>query len=256
MVDRSDSFLREVQDEIRRDQFMKLWERFGIVAIAAVVLLFVGVGVYKWNESSRIASEQKAGANFEAATRLAAEGKADEALKAFEAIAKNGPSGYAALARLRVAAEHVKAARTAEALAAYEAISADAGTDQLLRDFATLQAAVLRLDQADWTEMKNRLTPLLDEAKPWHAEAREVLGIAALKAGNNEEATKLFEQLLGDRATTSGVSRRAQEMLAVLTDRAAAKSAPGAVAPPKAETNETAAPAAEAAKGKEPAAKN
>jgi hypothetical protein len=256
MVDRNDSFLREVQDEIRRDQLMKLWERFGIVAIVGVVLLFVGVGVYKWNESSRIASEQKAGANFEAATRLAADGKGDEARKAFEAIAKNGPSGYAALARLRLAAEHVKAKRIAEALAAYEAISADAGADQLLRDFATLQAAMLRLDQADWTEMKNRLTPLLGDAQPWHAEAREVLGIAALKAGKSDEATKLFEQLLGDRATTSGASRRAQEMLAVLTDRAAAKSGAAATTSPKGDTNEKAAPAAEAAKGTEPAAKN
>jgi hypothetical protein len=104
--------------------------------------------------------------------------------------------------------------------------------------------------------MKNRLTPLLVDAQPWHAEAREVLGIAALKAGKSDEATKLFEQLLGDRATTSGASRRAQEMLAVLTDRAAAKSGAAATTPPNGDTNEKAAPAAEAAKGKEPAAKN
>jgi len=256
MVDRNDSFLREVQDEIRRDQLMKLWERFGILAVVGLVLLFVGVGVYKWNESSRIASQQKAGASFEAATRLAAEGKVDEAQKTFETIAKSGPSGYATLARLQLAAEHVKAKRIAEALAAYEAISSDAGADQLLRDFATLQAAMLRLDQADWTEMKNRLTPLLDDAQPWHAEAREVLGIAALKAGKSDEATKLFEQLLGDRATTSGTSRRAQEMLTVLTDRAAAKSGAAPAASPSGEKNEKAAPAADAAKGTEPAAKN
>jgi len=247
MVDRNDSFLREVQDEIRRDQLMKLWERFGVFAIAGVVLLFVGIGVYKWNESSRIAREQKAGESFEAATRLAADGKSEDALRAFDAIAKSAPGGYAALARLRIAAEHTKADKTAEALAAYEALSADSGVDQLLRDFATLQAAMLRLDQADWTEMKNRLTPLIDDKQPWHAVARELLGIAALKAGNSEEATKLFEQLLGDRGATAGLSRRAQEMLAVLTDRAAAK---GAAAPP--------APASEGAKGKgtEPAAKN
>lgn len=250
MVDRNDSFLREVNEEIRRDQLRKLWERFGIFIVAGVVLLFVGVGVYQWNESRRISSEQAAGASFETATRLAAEGKVEDALKLLDDIAKSGPPGYSALARLRVAAEHIKANRTAEALAAYEALAASSGVDPLLRDFATLQAAMLRLDQADWTEMKNRLTPLLDEKQPWRAEARELLGIAALKAGNSEEATKLFEQLLGDRAATSGMSRRAQELLAVLTDAAATKNAPAA--------GEKAAPVAEDAKGKEsePAAKN
>ncbi len=246
MVDSNDSFLREVNEEIRRDRLMKLWQRFGTLIIASVVLLFVGVAAYQWNKSRQIALEQSTGASFEAASRLAAEQKTEDALKAFEAIVKDGPAGYGALARLRIAAEHAKAGRTAEALASYEALSADTGVDELLRDFAALQAAMLRLDQADWTEMKNRLTPLIDEKRPWRAQAREVLGLAALKAGQSEEATKLFEQILGDRAASAGLARRAQEMLAVLTDRAAAKSEAPAKAP------------ADAAKGKngEPAAKN
>jgi hypothetical protein len=258
MVDRNDSFMREVNDAIRQEQLMKLWERFGIIAIVGLVALFVGIGVYKWKESSRISSEIKAGESYEVASRLASDGKTSDALKAFDDLAKNGPSGYAALARLRLAAAHAKENRVAEAIAAYEALSADSGVDQLLRDFATLQAAVLRLDQADWTEMKNRLTPLVGDQQPWRAEARETLGIAALKSGRAEEATKLFEQLLGDRTTTSGMSRRAQEMLAVLTDRAAAKEAPKEVSPPAKGENEKAAPAADSAKGTgaEPAAKN
>jgi hypothetical protein len=247
MVDRNDSFLREVNEEIRRERLTKLWERFGTVIIVGVVLLIVGVAAYKWNEARQIAEEQRTGARFEAASRLAAERKTDEAMAAFAAIAKDGPAGYGALARVRIAGEHARAGRTADALATYEALSADSAADELLRDFAALQAAMLRLDQADWTEMKNRLTPLVGEQRAWRAQAREILGLAALKAGQSDEATKLFEQILGDRAATGGLSRRAQEMLAVLTDRAAAKSAaPGQ------------APAAQDAKGKngEPAAKN
>lgn len=223
MVDRNDSFLREVDEEVRREQLMRLWEKYGTYLVAAVVLLFLGVGVYKWREARQLAFREETGARFEAATRLAAQSKAAEASEAFAAIARDGPPGYRALARLRVAAEHARAGRAAEALTAYEALAGDTGVDDLLRDFAALQAAMLRSDQADWTEMKNRLTPLLDDKRPWHALAREMLGLAALKAGDLQEATKLFEQILGDRGATAGLSRRAQEMLAVLTDAAAAK---------------------------------
>ena len=170
---------------------------------------------------------------FEGAMRLAAEGKVADALRIYTEIATDGTAGYRALARLRLASEHAKAARTAEALAAYEALAGDAAVDDVLRDFAALQAAVLRLDQADWTEMKNRLTPLAEEKRPWHAPARELLGISAFKAGQTEEAMKLFEQVLADRGSSSGLSRRAQEMLAVLTDAAAAKGASSSPVSPK-----------------------
>jgi hypothetical protein len=230
MVDRNDSFMREVAEEIRREQFLKLWQNYGTYFVAAVVFLFLGLGAYKWRESRAVVHEEQTGVRFENAMRLAAEGKADEATRTFSEIAKDGPAGYRALARLRLASEHAKAERMAEALAAYEALSADTAVDEILRDFAALQAAVLRLDQADWTEMKNRLTPITEDKRPWHVPARELLGLAAFKAGQTEEATKLFEQVLGDRASTSGLSRRAQEMLAVLTDAAAAKGAPQAPA--------------------------
>lgn len=225
MVERTDSFLREVDEDVRRDQLLQLWQKYGIYLTAAVAALFIGVVGYQWSQARRIAHEEQVGARFEAATRLAAEKKTDEALTAFGAIAKEAPAGYQAVAQLRVAATHIKVGRVAEALSVYEALSKSDSADDLLRDFAALQAAMLRLDQADWTEMKNRLTPLVDDKRPWHAPAREVLGLAAFKAGQHDEATKLFEQILGDKASTSGLTRRAQDMLAILTDAAAAKAA-------------------------------
>lgn len=239
MVDRTDSFMREVGEDVRREQLARIWERYGVLIVAGFVALLAGLLGYQWWKSNTLAGQERAGAEYAAAARLAADGKSDEAVKALDKIAKAGAAGYQALAQLRLAGEHAKAGRVAEALAAYEGLSKGTSGDPLLRDFATLQAAMLRLDQADWTEMKNRLTPLLDEKGAWRAPAREVLGLAAYKAGNFEEATKLFEQILGDKATTQGLSRRAQEMLAVLTDAAAAKSATKAGEP---------------AKGKEPAA--
>lgn len=231
MVERTDSFLREVDEDVRRDQLLQIWKKYGTLATLGVAALFVAVIGYQWSQSRRIAHEEQLGARFEEATRLAAENKSEEALKAFSEIAKEAPAGYQSISQLRVAATQAKAGRVAEALAAYEELAKNGSADDLLRDFAALQAAMLRLDQADWTEMKNRLTPLIADDRPWHAPAREVLGLAAFKAGQNDEATKLFEQILGDKASTSGLIRRAQEMLAVLNDAAAAKAA-GAAAKP------------------------
>ncbi len=235
MVDHNDSFMREVNEEMRRDQLRRIWEKYGIVIVAGIVALFVGVIAYQWWHARQTAFAEQSGARYEAASKLSAEAKTDEALKVFADLTKTGAPGYATLAHLRLAGEHGRAGRVAEALAAYEAVANGPDVQELLRDFATLQAAMLRLDQADWTEMKNRLTPITDETRPWHTPAREILGLAAFKAGQIEEATKLFEQLLGDRGTTSGISRRAQDMLAILNDAASANkaTAPAGTAEPR-----------------------
>ncbi len=236
MVDRSETFVREVDEELRRDQLQQLWDKYGLYAVAAVVLLFAGVGAYKYMESRKVAAVEANGARYEAASKLIADGKPDDALKEFSAIAKDGTPGYQALGGLRVAGAHAKAGRMAEALTAFEVLGKDGRADPILRDFASLQAAMLRLDTADWTEMENRLTPLMGEKSPWRAQAREILGTAAFKAGKLDEARKAFDQLLGDRTAPQGLVQRIQQMLAILTDMEAAKAAP-AVEAPKAETS-------------------
>ena len=225
MVDRTDTFVREVDEELRREQIKKIWDTYGLYIVALVATVLASVLGYQYWQGRQVAASEAAGARFQAASRLAAEGKADEALAAFSGLAQDGSKGYQTLARFRVAGAQIKAGKPAEALAAYEAIARDAGVDPLLTEFAAVQAAMLRLDSADWTDMENRLTPLMGERSYWRAMARETLGLAAYKAGKTEEARKLFEQTLGDRTAPPSVSERALLMLSLLTDAEAAKSA-------------------------------
>jgi hypothetical protein len=99
----SDIF-NEVDEEVRREQLKKLWERYGnyIVALAFLVVAAVaGWRGYEYWEGRRAAV---AGAAYDAAAQLAAEGKHDEAEAAFAKLVTDGTAGYRVLARLREAA--------------------------------------------------------------------------------------------------------------------------------------------------------
>jgi len=217
MVDQRDSLAREIDEELRREQLLKLWERYGIYVIAAVVLAIVGIGGYKYYEHRRALAAEAAGASLVSASREAGENKA-EAQKALEEIAANAPAGYALLARLRLAAAARDAGKTAEAAAAFEAIAKDSSVDPLLTDYAQLQAAMLRLDNASWTDMQNRLNGLAADGNAWRFSARELLGLAAQKAGRMDDARSEFTRLLSDRGTPPGIAERARIMLAMLTE--------------------------------------
>lgn len=229
MADNHDTLIRQVEEELRREQLEKLWNQYAPYAAAAAVAIVVGVGGWKFLESRRIAAAQAAGERYEAALALVAEGKTADAAAAFAEIAKSGAGGYAALASLQAAGAAVKAGKTADALAAYEALAKNAG-DKLIADYASLQAAALRVGDADFTEIENRLTRLTDESGPWRASARELLGTAAYKAGKLDVARRAFEQVLADRGTPPGVSERVQVVLGRIVAAELAKTAGGAAA--------------------------
>jgi hypothetical protein len=243
MVDKNDSLLREVEEELRHDQLKKLWADYGTYLLGAAVAVVAGVAIYQQVEASRKSAAQIAGARYESARRLLADNKAPEAAAAFADIAKTGPAGYATLARFQTAAALVKGDKTTEAVAAYDAVVADAAADPVSRDFARMQAAALRLESADWTEMQNRLTLLIDERNAFRANARELLGLAAQKAGKVDDARKLFLQIVGDGKASQALKDRVSGYLAAIVSAdlgktsaspdGAAKSPPAVASPQK-----------------------
>lgn len=222
-ADRNDPLLRELENEVRREQYAKLWEKYGVYLVGAAAAVILAVGAYQiWDWNRRTAAET-AGAAYEAAAHALADGKSGDALKSLEALAGSAPGGYSALARLQLAGAYAKAGRMAEAVGAYEALAGDTGADPLLRDFARLQAAYARVGEGDWAEMEARLNELLSAGSPFYAAARELWGIAALEAGKVDEARDTFAQLLADKGTPAGTRERVSSWLSTLVGSEGAK---------------------------------
>jgi hypothetical protein len=239
MAEQDNSIFREIDEEMRREQYLKLWKNYGTYLIGAALAIVVGVGGYQVYLHQKQEAIEASGAAYDAAAQLIAGGKADEAHAALEKIAKDGPNGYATLSQLRLAAAAAKAGKTAEAVAAYDALSKDRGADKLLADFARLQAAALRLDQADWTEMQNRLIDLTDNASPWRFPARELMGLAAFKNGQIEQARKFNELLLGERKVPPSILERVKIMMASIIATELAVTTPPATPTAKADAPKT-----------------
>ncbi len=241
MADNNDTIFREIDEEMRREQLHKIWQNYGTYILGAALAIVLGVGGYQFYVAQKTKAIEASGASYDAAAQLIAGGKTDEARSALEKIAKDGPAGYATLSQLRLAATAAKAGKTAEAIAAYEALSKTPGTDSILADFARLQTASLRLDQADWTEMQNRLIDLTDNANAWKFSARELMAVAALKAGQIEQVRKFGDLLMGERKVPPSILERIKVLMASVVAAELAAAAPAATpaAAPKADAATT-----------------
>jgi hypothetical protein len=209
----SDIF-REVDEEVRREQLKKLWDRYGNYVVVAAVLLVAAVAAwraYMWWEARKAA---ETGAAFEAATALAEAGNRSEAEAAFAKIAADGTAGYRHLARMREAAELAQSDAKA-AITAYDQIAADRAVGPVLQDLAALRAAVLLIDTGALEEAQRRLEPLAANDRTFRHTAREFLVLAAWRAGDTAAAKRWFDLIMTDAQTPAATRSRVEMLMAL-----------------------------------------
>jgi hypothetical protein len=219
-----DGFLTEVEDDLREEELRKLWAKYGSYVIAAAVAIVLGVfGWQLWRQN--IADQRlEAARQYEAATKLLQDGKMDEALTAYAAVADKKGQGYAALAQLQKAAIALDKNDREGALAAYKALATDASADPLFRDLAVVLRVLHGIDNENPLELEAALKPLLDPANTFAASATELMALLAHKQGDIARAVKLAEGLAADPTVPQGIRQRAEELRTVFQGAAGAGS--------------------------------
>ncbi len=218
-----ESLFREVDEEVRREQMEKLWKRYGNLVVAVALGVIAGVAGYKGWQYYTQQQAEKAGAAYVQAMSVADTGTPEDVTKAFEAIAAGSHGGYARLARLQVAGALAGEGKTDEAVRAYDAIAADGSFDESMRDLARVRAGYLLADTAPVDDLRKRLAGLDVDGSPWRASAREIIATAYYRHANYLEADKLVAQLRADPETPAGVRQRAQLLASLLQPLLGAK---------------------------------
>jgi hypothetical protein len=209
----SDIF-REVDEEVRREQLQKLWDRYQYLIIAGAVLIVLAVAAWRGYEWWATKKATEAGNAFEQAIALSEGGKHAEAEAAFGKIAADSAGGYRNLARTRQAAELAQT-DPKSATAAYDAIANDSSVPAVLRDLAGLRAGAILIDQSAPAEAAKRLEPLAGADRPFRHTAREMLALAAWRSGNAAEV-KRWSDIVSTDAQTPPATRERVEMLMAL----------------------------------------
>ncbi|HET7887609.1 MAG TPA: tetratricopeptide repeat protein [Bradyrhizobium sp.] len=205
----------EVDEEVRREQLKKLWDKYSLYIIAAAVLIVAAVGAWRGYQYLEAQKAAEASAAFEAAIELADQNKNAEAEAAFDKIATTAPSGYRILARLRAAGE--AAARDPKAGAKmYDELAADRSIGAELQELARVRAAGLLVDTDSYPNMLQRLEAATKPDATFRHTARELLALSAWRANDTTAARQWLDMIAGDGETPSALRQRAEALQALL----------------------------------------
>ncbi|MET0749145.1 MAG: tetratricopeptide repeat protein [Rhizobium sp.] len=217
MAFNDDSFIREVNEELRSDRMQYVWRRFGRLIIAAAVLVVLGTAGYVGHRYWATHEAGDNGDKFIAALALADQNKTDDALAALAVIQKDGKGAYPLLANMRAASLQAQKGDTAGAVAAFTAISKQSGVPSVISDAAKLRAAFLLVETGSYQQVSALAEELAVPANAFRHSGREVLGLAAYKAGDYAKARQWFQAIADDQQSPRNVANRAQMMLDNIT---------------------------------------
>lgn len=205
----------EVDEDIRRDQLKKIWDRYSIFIIAGAFLIIAAVGGWRGYTYLEAKKAAEAGAAFDKASELSEQNKHAEAEAAFADLVGKAPPGYRVLARLRVAAE--VAARDPQAAAKlYDDISADRSVGAPEQDLARIRAAGLLLETSTYPNMLQHLEPATLPGATFRHTARELLALSAWRANDTAAARQWLDVIANDGETPASLRSRADALQALL----------------------------------------
>ncbi|WP_363349239.1 tetratricopeptide repeat protein [Methylocystis echinoides] len=220
----SDIF-HEVDEDVRRDKAAELWRRYQTPIFVVAFLIVAATGAWSYYQDKRLKAAEAANARYVAAVQLAEEGKNAEAAAAFDALAKDAPKGYAALARIRAA--EARPDKT-QAFAELNAIGEDPNVDKLTQHIALLRAALIVLEGDDRQKLERALGPLMISDGPFRFSAQEWNGLDALFNDDFDEAERVFEQVLANADAPQSMRQRASAYKGLLHAKRGPKPAPAA----------------------------
>lgn len=212
----SDEFIREVDEAVRQDRWLTVWQQYNTYIIGAVLALVIGttagIGWRSYQESQRSANAKA----LAGATALLSDERPAEASAAFKALAESAGGGVAVVARLRAAEAEQQAGNVDAKLALLESLAGDSEVSSLYQRLAGVLAKQEAFSDSDADTMIDELDQAATPDNPWRASLIELKAIAEMKAGRTEEARGTLETLLESEDTPANLQRRAGELLNAL----------------------------------------
>ncbi len=211
-TDPAEAFVREVDENLRRDQMADMAKSYGKWIIAAVILFLAAVGGYLYWQNRQQAQAVTDSETVSAALDKVAAGNVKAGQAELTPLSTSSNDVTRASALLGRAALALRQNDHKGAIDLYKQVEEDGGLPQPYRDLATVRRTMSEYDSLKPDEVIARLAPLSEPGKPFFGTAGEMTGMALLAKGDKAGAGQLFARIAADKQVPESIRSRAVQL--------------------------------------------
>ena len=212
----NEAFLREVDEELRRDELARFWKRWGRWLLALIAIGLIAFGAFLWWRDYQSKQAGIEGEKLNSAIEQLSSGRTEQALPALRELSKSSREGYRAASQLALGAIESQKKDPKAAIAAFAAIAKDDKVAEPFRNLALIRQTTMEFDTLPPDQVIARMQPLAKKGSPWFGSAGELVAVAQLKAGRPSDAGATFAALTADPNVPASIRSRAAQMASVL----------------------------------------
>jgi hypothetical protein len=212
----NEAFLREVDDELRKDQLQSFWKTWGRPLIGGVIAILLAWGGWLWWQNREQQAAGIEGEQLSSALDDLQAGSNDAAETKLKKLSTSDRDGYRASAKLAQAGMLQTRGDAKGAVKLFAEVAGDSGLAQPWRDLALVRQTSAEFDTLKPAEVIARLKPLAVEGNPWFGSAGEMVAVAYLNSGQPQLAAKTFADIGKDETVPETLRTRAVEMAGAL----------------------------------------
>ena len=212
-----DALLREVVDDVKNDQLVQFWNKYGIFVIIGVALVLTLTISFEGIKNWQIKKHQETSNAYSAALSLQNQGRLDESLDIYNTLAVKSTGIYSDIARLQIASIYLEQDKKDDAMNVLEQLSKDGSVDQI-RDVAALKLASYKLDsKASAEEIVNLLRPVIERADSSDV-AHELMAMLYVREHDIAKAYGEYEKIKYSSHASDSMKSRALDMMNILEE--------------------------------------
>lgn len=219
----NEAFLREVDEELRRDQALGLWRRYGRAGLAAVAAALVALAAFLGWQHYRQQAAAAQTDQFNSVYSALTAGNYADADKPLADLAKSDITPNRALARFLQADLVLRdlgtnnpaqtAAKLRDAAAKFALVANDASVPPALRELALIRQTFAEYDTLPPQTVIDRLKPLTVKGGPWLGSAGELVVHAQLQLGKTSDARAVLDLMMADPTMPESIRQRAVQLV-------------------------------------------
>ena len=226
--DITETFVREVDENLRRDRVQDFFKDNGTWIAVGLVLFLAACGGIIWYQQHKV---QRAEAHVEQLAQIYKDigtGNNAKVPQQLDDLANSSSKAVSATALFARAAFALQQNDQKLALATYKKVAEDSSLPDAYRNAALIRETAIEFDHLQPQQVIARLEPLTKAGNTWFGSAGEMTALALIKQGKTKEAGQLFARIAKDKDAPSAVRNRSIQIAGSLGADASAALGPQA----------------------------